>query len=125
MHGGWVAGAALTAVRDSFVGGDRPVRSLTTHYLAPVGTGPLRFSGTAPATGRRTATCLFTGHQDGEPVVLGSALFGHARGGPAHAGLSAPEVPGPGDCLPSSSPPTWRCSPASWRYAPPPPTSRW
>ncbi|MET9306384.1 thioesterase family protein [Streptomyces cellulosae] len=104
MHGGWVAGAALTAVRDSFAGGDRPVRSLTTHYLAPVGTGPLRFSGTAPATGRRTATCLFTGHQDGEPVVLGSALFGRARGGPAHAGLTAPEVCGPDDCVPVELP---------------------
>ncbi|MCO4696077.1 thioesterase family protein [Streptomyces sp. RO-S4] len=104
MHGGWVAGAALTAVRDSFAGGAQPVRSLTTHFLAPVGTGPLSFSGTAPATGRRTSTCLFTGHQDGEPVVLGSALFGPSRPGPAYSGLAAPEVPEPDDCLPLELP---------------------
>lgn len=97
-HGGWVAGAALTAVRDRLSGGDRPVRTLTTHFLAPVGAGPLRFSGTGPMAGRRTATCLFTGHQDGELVVMGSALFGPARTGPAHLGLPAPDVPGPDDC---------------------------
>ncbi|GAA3506138.1 acyl-CoA thioesterase II [Streptomyces prasinosporus] len=103
-HGGWVAGAALTAARDGFAGGRRPVRSLTTHFLAPVGAGPLRFSGTAPATGRRTAACLFTGHQDGEPVVLGSALFGPGRTGPAYEGLPAPDVPGPDDCAPLDLP---------------------
>nr|WP_081239489.1 thioesterase family protein [Streptomyces viridosporus] len=99
-HGGWVAGAALTAVRDAFTGGHRPVRSLTTHFLAPVGTGPLRFSGTTPATGRSTATCLFTGHQDGEPALVGSALFGPRRTGPGYDGLPAPDVPGPDDCPP-------------------------
>ncbi|MFF7853380.1 acyl-CoA thioesterase domain-containing protein [Streptomyces sp. NPDC007904] len=103
-HGGWVAGAALTAVRDVLAGGGLPVRSLSTHFLAPVGAGALRFSGTAPATGRRTATCLFTGHQDGEAVVLGSALFGPGRTGPAYEGLMAPRVPEPDDCAPLDLP---------------------
>ncbi|MFE9775125.1 acyl-CoA thioesterase [Streptomyces sp. NPDC005931] len=99
-HGGRVAGAALDAVRGGFGGAAQPVRSLTTHFLAPVGTGPLRFSGTAPATGRRTATCLFTGYQEGEPVVLGSVLLGPGRTGPGHEGLPPPRVPGPDDCVP-------------------------
>ncbi|WP_436850427.1 acyl-CoA thioesterase [Streptomyces griseoloalbus] len=103
-HGGWVAAAALDAVRERFAGGAQPVRSLTTHFLAPVRTGALYFSGTAPATGRRTATCLFTGHQDGEPVLHGSALFGPGRSGPAHEGLPAPDVPGPDECPPLDLP---------------------
>ncbi|BFO17513.1 hypothetical protein SHKM778_39010 [Streptomyces sp. KM77-8] len=122
-HGGWVAGAALAAVRDRFAGGDRPVRTLTTHFLAPVGVGPLRFSGTAPVTGRRTATCLFTGHQGGEPVVMGSALFGPARSGPAHEGLPSPDVPGPDDCPALELPAELALSHGSCTSARPPPTA--
>ncbi|GAA4061471.1 acyl-CoA thioesterase II [Streptomyces shaanxiensis] len=103
-HGGHVAALALTAVRDRFAGGAHPVRMLTTHYLAPVDESPLHFSGTAPATGRRTATCVFTGHQNGEPVLLGSALFGAGRPGPSHDGHPAPQVPGPQDCVPLELP---------------------
>ncbi|MFJ4686776.1 acyl-CoA thioesterase [Streptomyces sp. NPDC088789] len=97
-HGGHVAALALTAVRDRFAGGDRAVRTLTIHFLAPVGAGPLRFSGATPAAGRRSAACLFTGHQDGTPVVFGTALFGSGRPGPSYEGHPAPRVPGPGDC---------------------------
>ncbi|MEV0175869.1 thioesterase family protein [Streptomyces sp. NPDC050803] len=103
-HGGHVAAVALTAVRDRFTGGDRPVRTLTTHFLAPVGAGPLHFSGTAPASGRRTAACVFSGHQDGAPVVVGSALFGPGRTGPSYDGQPAPDVPGPDDCRPLGLP---------------------
>ncbi|MFC9962014.1 acyl-CoA thioesterase [Streptomyces nigra] len=96
-HGGHVAALALTAVRDRFPGGAHPVRTLTTHYLAPVDGSPLHFSGTAPAApGRRTATCVFTGHQNGTPVVLGSALFGARRQDVPYA-QPAPRVPGPED----------------------------
>lgn len=98
-HGGHVAALALAAVRDRFAGGAHPVRTLTTHYLAPVDDSPLYFSGTAPAAlGRRTATCGFTGHQNGVPVILGSALFGSGRQGPSHDGNPVPRVPGPQDC---------------------------
>ncbi|MFE2042052.1 acyl-CoA thioesterase domain-containing protein, partial [Streptomyces sp. NPDC059477] len=97
-HGGHVAALALAAVRDRFAGDARPVRTLTTHFLAPVDVGPLHFSGTAPAAGRRTVACQFTGHQGGAPVVLGTALFGPDRPGPSYAGRPAPDVPGPDDC---------------------------
>lgn len=97
-HGGHVAALALTAVRDRFAGGAHPVRTLTTHFLAPVDENPLHFSGTAPAAGRRTAACVFTGHQGGLPVVIGSALFGPGRSGPPYDGQSAPDVPGPDAC---------------------------
>ncbi|GAB2728484.1 acyl-CoA thioesterase [Streptomyces bullii] len=99
-HGGHAAAVALTAVRERLAGGGRPVRTLTTHFLAPVAADPLHVSGTAPSTGRRTAACVFTGHQNGAPVLLGSALFGPDRSGPAHAGQPAPDVPGPHDCPP-------------------------
>ncbi|MFJ5263258.1 acyl-CoA thioesterase [Streptomyces sp. NPDC088387] len=104
-HGGHVAALALRAVRDRFAGDARPVRTLTTHFLAPVDVSPLYFSGSAPAAGRRTAACMFTGHQDGAPVVLGTALFGPARTGPSYDGRPAPGVPGPDDCPAVELPP--------------------
>nr|WP_210588666.1 thioesterase family protein [Streptomyces sp. GESEQ-35] len=97
-HGGHAAAVALAAVRDRFAGGAQAVRTLTTHFLAPVDTRPLHFSGTSPAAGRRTATCVFTGHQGGQPVLLGSALFGPGREGPSYDGQPAPDVPGPDEC---------------------------
>ncbi|WP_329289267.1 thioesterase family protein [Streptomyces pseudovenezuelae] len=97
-HGGHVAAVALAAVRAQFAGGDQPVRTLTTHFLAPAAAGPLHVSGTVPASGRRTAACVFSGHQDGLPVVVGSALFGSGRPGTSYDGQPAPDVPGPEDC---------------------------
>lgn len=97
-HGGHAAAVALSAVRDRFPGGAHPVRSLTTYFLGPVGTGPLHLSGAAPSNGRRAATCVFTAEQDGKPVLAGSALFGPGRPGPAYDGTRAPAVPGPHDC---------------------------
>ncbi|MFF7168514.1 acyl-CoA thioesterase [Streptomyces pseudovenezuelae] len=96
-HGGHVAAVALAAVRAQFAGGDQPVRTLTTHFLAPAAAGPLHVSGAVPASGRRTAACVFSGHQDGLPVVVGSALFGSGRPGTSYDGQPAPDVPGPED----------------------------
>ncbi|MDN3024195.1 thioesterase family protein [Streptomyces sp. S.PB5] len=103
-HGGHVAAVALAAVRDRFPGGAHPVRTLTAHFLAPVDASPLHFSGTSPATGRQTATCVFSGHQSAGPVLVGSALFGAGRPGPSYAGRPAPDVPGPEECLPLELP---------------------
>ncbi|MFF7560240.1 acyl-CoA thioesterase [Streptomyces pseudovenezuelae] len=97
-HGGHVAAVALAAVRAQFAGGDQPVRTLTTHFLAPAAAGPLHVSGAVPASGRRTAACVFSGHQDGLPVVVGSALFGSGRPGASYDGQPAPDVPAPEDC---------------------------
>ncbi|MFE1835239.1 acyl-CoA thioesterase [Streptomyces sviceus] len=74
------------------------MRTLTTHFLAPAAAGPLLVSGTAPVSGRRTAACVFSGHQDGLPAVVGSALFGSGRSGTSYDGQPAPDVPGPQDC---------------------------
>jgi len=90
------------------------VRTLTTHFLAPVDACPLYFSGTAPTAGRRTATCLFTGHHDGEPVLIGSALFGSGRAGPPYEGQPAPDVPRPDDCPSLGMPPDSLPPPGSW-----------
>ncbi|MEV7345231.1 thioesterase family protein [Streptomyces sp. NPDC093544] len=98
-HGGHVAATALAAVRDRATdGGIRPARALTTHFLAPVDARPIALSMTLPSAGRRVSTCAFTGHQDGKPVLVGSAVFGPGRPGPSYEGRTAPEVPRPGDC---------------------------
>ncbi|MFB6942288.1 acyl-CoA thioesterase [Streptomyces sp. NPDC060286] len=99
-HGGHVAAAALTAMRERAVGEGRPVRALTAHFLAPVDTGPLHLSLARPSVGRRAATCTFTGHQDGAAVLVGSAVFGRGRRGPRYDGRSSPRVAGPADCRP-------------------------
>ncbi|PIB07674.1 hypothetical protein B1C81_19390 [Streptomyces sp. HG99] len=98
-HGGHVAAATLGAVRDW--GGAQepgPVRALTTHFLAPADATPLALSVTVPSAGRRASTRTFTGHQDGRPVLVGSAVFGPPRPGPSYDGKGAPDVPGPLDC---------------------------
>ncbi|MEU3980858.1 thioesterase family protein [Streptomyces sp. NPDC026672] len=98
-HAGRTAAVALAAVRDHFAGGAHPVRSLTTHFLAPVGASPLYVSGVAPAVGPDTVTCVFDGHQDDSPVLVGSAVLGPGRTGPSYEGLRAPAgVPEPEDC---------------------------
>ncbi|MFF1720876.1 acyl-CoA thioesterase [Streptomyces sviceus] len=97
-HGGHVAAVALAAVSTQLAGGAHPVRTLTTHFLAPAAAGPLHVSGTAPASGRRTTACVFSGRQGGLPVVVGSALFGSGRSGASYDGQPAPDVPGPEGC---------------------------
>ncbi|MEU6014892.1 thioesterase family protein [Streptomyces sp. NPDC047515] len=99
-HGGHVAAAALTTMRERGVGEGRPVRALTAHFLASVGSLPLHLSLSRPPVGRRAATCAFTGHQDGATVLVGSAVFGHGRRGPGYVGRTSPRVPGPADCMP-------------------------
>ncbi|MET8747544.1 thioesterase family protein [Streptomyces sp. NPDC004728] len=103
-HGGHVAAAALTAIRERAVGQGRPLRALTAHFLAPVDTRPLRLSLTGPRAGRRASTCLFTAHQGGAVVLAGSALFGSGHPGPSHDGRAFPQVPGPADCVPLDLP---------------------
>ncbi|MFD4523577.1 acyl-CoA thioesterase [Streptomyces sp. NPDC058470] len=104
-HGGHVAATVLAAVRDRAAAvGIRPARALTTHFLAPVDARPIALSVAVPSAGRRAATCAFTGHQDGKPVLAGSALFGQARPGPSYEGKTAPEVPSPADCPPLDLP---------------------
>jgi len=98
-HGGHVAATALSAARDrANAEGARPLRALTTHFLAPVDARPIDLSVTSPSAGRRVSTSVFTGHQDGKPVLVGSAVFGAGRPGPSYVGHAALEVPSPQDC---------------------------
>ncbi|MER6801679.1 MULTISPECIES: hypothetical protein [Streptomyces] len=70
VHGGWVTGAALTAVRDGFAGGRRPVRSLTTHFLTPDDCAPLD-PPVAPAP--------FARQPETRPAAAGRPLAGGPR----------------------------------------------
>ncbi|MDJ0342135.1 thioesterase family protein [Streptomyces sp. H10-C2] len=125
-HGGYLAALGLTVMRtrlaaqlggqlggqlgedanadadqDQDQGEDRAVRSLTTHFLAPVDDRPLTLSATVERAGRGTCVASFTGEQGGAAALLGSAVFGAPRpGGPSHDGddSRAPAVPGADDC---------------------------
>ncbi|WP_246113839.1 thioesterase family protein [Streptomyces montanus] len=78
--------------------GARPVRALTAHFLAPAVAGSLHLSVAVPSARRRASTCAVTGRQDGARVLVGSAVFGPGRPGPAYDGRPSLAVPGPQDC---------------------------
>ncbi|MGP3923483.1 acyl-CoA thioesterase [Streptomyces sp. 8N616] len=106
-HGGYLAALGLGAMRARLAldsGHDRPVRSLTTHFLARVDDRPLALHTTVERSGRGTAVAGLRAEQGGEQALLGSATFGSPRPGPYHHGSPAPAVPGPGDCPPLALP---------------------
>lgn len=103
-HGGYLAAAALTAMRARLgshadPGTRRPVRALTTRFLTPVDDRPLDLTADVERAGRGASAASVSGEQDGAVVVLGSAIFGSSRPGePRHDGVPAPTVPAAGDC---------------------------
>jgi acyl-CoA thioesterase len=101
-HGGHLAGLGLAEMRAE-LGEDRPVRSLTTHFLAPVDDRDLSFSAQVERAGRGTAMASFRARQDGATALHGSAVFGVAGTGPRH-GHAAPDVPPIRECEPLALP---------------------
>lgn len=102
-HGGHLAALGLTTARERVVaelGTDRPVRSLTTQFLAVVDDRPFTLEAAVAPAGRSAAAATFIGARDGAALLLGSALFGAPRPGPVEIGHPAPAVPGPADSEP-------------------------
>ncbi|MFJ4465898.1 thioesterase family protein [Streptomyces sp. NPDC089424] len=103
-HGGYVAALALAAMRADLAGRTSrpaPFRTLGAHFLAPVDGRPLRFTTHALREGRRTSVSSVTAVQDGDPVLTGSAVFGHGGSGPAYTDPTdppPPALPRPDDC---------------------------
>jgi acyl-CoA thioesterase len=96
VHGGRLAALGLASLRAE-VGGDRPARSVTTHFLAPVGDGPLSFDVDTEHVGRGNSVASYVAEQSGHKVLAGSAVFGATRTGPAEEGRPLPDVLSPGE----------------------------
>jgi acyl-CoA thioesterase len=96
VHGGRLAALGLASLRAE-AGGDRPARSVTTHYLAPVGDGPLTFDVEPERIGRSNSVASYVAVQNGRKVLAGSAVFGATRTGPGEAGRPLPAVLSPGE----------------------------
>lgn len=108
-HGGYVAALALTALRghvDGSHGGGRPVRTMTTNFLAPVDERRLDFEVSLARSGRRVVACTFTGGQGGAVALVGSAIFGAGQAQPEYEAQPAPAVPEPERCRPFIPPET-------------------
>jgi acyl-CoA thioesterase len=72
-NGGYVAAIVLRAMQAE-AGPDRPVRSLTLHYLRPPRPGPLEVEVAVERTGRSLTTLTARLHQDGL-LVIGVGAF--------------------------------------------------
>jgi acyl-CoA thioesterase len=72
-NGGYIAAMVVRALRTVT---DRPIRSLTCHYLRRPKAGPIDLRPELVRDGRRMATARLSGFQDGKEVVVALAAFG-------------------------------------------------
>lgn len=106
-HGGHLAALALDAMRDTlFERSDsgRSVRTVNAHFLRPVDDRPFVLATTVEHAGRGTSVASFRAEQAGDPVLLGSAVFGARRPGPDQDGGPAPTVAPVEACAPLGLP---------------------
>ncbi|MGC0417456.1 acyl-CoA thioesterase [Embleya sp. AB8] len=102
VHGGYLAALGLDAMREDVLSrspnSERPVRTVTTHFLRPVDQRPFVLATTIEHAGRGTSMSSFRTEQQGELALFGSAVFGARRPGPAEDGTPAPSVPPADEC---------------------------
>jgi len=115
LLGGYVAAILLRALTERAGDGDRPPRSLTTHFLRPPHPGPVTVRAQVERAGRGMTTVSGRMEQDGKVVLLGLAGFAGGYGGPELAEAPMPAVDPPG---PLEPPPPLRPD------IPPPPFTR-
>lgn len=100
-NGGWALGTAteLAGTLD-----DRPLRSLSLHYLSPPANGPISLHHRELRAGRSTRSFSIEMVQDDKIRCAGIATVGAPRGGPTYDDLVAPELPA-ADALIAEEPP--------------------
>jgi acyl-CoA thioesterase len=103
-NGGYVAAVLARAIRAE-VGPERPLRSLTVHYLAAPGEGEAEVAVRVERSGRTMTFASVRCEQDGRTVALALAALGNAFA-PAveYDDLAMPDVPPPEELGP---PRTW------------------
>ncbi|MCA1823793.1 MAG: acyl-CoA thioesterase [Mycobacteriales bacterium] len=89
-NGGYVASVVLRALVDTIADPERPVRSLTVHYLRPAVAGPVEIETTVERAGRSLSTASARATQDGRPIAVALAAFATARPAPLEFEDTAP-----------------------------------
>lgn len=103
-NGGYVAAVLLRALQHAVGDPERAARSLTVHYTAPPGEGPVRIETVVERAGRSLTTLSGRLLQDGRLLALAIAAFSRPREGLAFSHLRLPEVPPPEACPAWSDP---------------------
>lgn len=95
-NGGYVAAMLANAIADTVGDGQRPLRSLTVHFLRPPQEGPATVQTRVVRSGRTVSTVTAELHQGGRIQALATAAHAVPRdtGGFEHAVM--PEVAPPG-----------------------------
>lgn len=99
-NGGYVASILLRALVETVADPERPVRSLTVHYLRPAVEGPVEVETTLERSGRTLSTLSARLSQGGKPIALALAAFANSRGG----GLSFQDAKPPDITPPEDTP---------------------
>lgn len=100
-NGGYVAALLLRAL-SAEVPAERAARSLTVHYTAPPGEGPVRIETRVERVGRSLSTVSGRLVQGDRLLALALAAFSLPRPGPGFDHARMPEVAPPEACPPSS-----------------------
>lgn len=107
-NGGYVA-AILVRALEAAAGQERPLRSLTVHYLRPPAAGPARVFVETERQGRSVTFLRARMEQDRKPCALALAVLAGAHEGLELDDAQAPRVPGPEEIghveVPEQAPP--------------------
>ncbi len=98
-HGGLVA-ALLTRAAGLVSGTDRPLRSLTAHFVRPALPGPISIEVTREREGSRLTSLSLRMIQNGETVAAALAAGGPERESFTFSDIPMPDVPGPDEIAP-------------------------
>lgn len=101
-HGGFVAAVIVRAFEAELAGQAGAARSLSCHFLKPIGLGPLQISVSVERRGRVVTSLLARVVQDDSLVAIALAVFGHSFGNELDfdGGPAAPDVGPAPDSLP-------------------------
>jgi len=94
-NGGYVAAVFLRALTGAVVDKARTPRSLTVHYLAPPGEGPVRIETTVERTGRLMTFVSGRMRQGDRLVATAQAAFAPPLPGIEFSDVQPPDVPRP------------------------------
>ena len=94
-NGGYLAAIAVHALQAAADPGDRPLRSLTIHYLRAPEAGPATIEVIPEREGRSVTFARLAMSQDGRQFATGLAVLSRGGEGFELATVRAPDVPGP------------------------------
>ncbi|HJR45773.1 MAG TPA: thioesterase family protein [Actinomycetota bacterium] len=98
-HGGYLCAMILRAITEAVGRPDRPVRSLTAHFIAPPKEGPVEIAVKIERDGRSISYASARLMQKGETMALALAAFSRSWSGVAYDYADPPEIAPPDECL--------------------------